>query len=82
MGGRRSPGDFIPGFDCKTGKAVGYLQDEWDKLTKGLTLSRVTLTSLDRRDCYLIAMDSSGLPIYEIYDDKIFDSSGSRSKCQ
>lgn len=71
MQGRRSPGDFIPGFDCKTGKAVGYLRDEWDLLLVGLTLSRVTLTSLDRRDCYLIAMDSSGLSIYEIYDEQI-----------
>lgn len=61
MQGRRSPGDLIPGFDCKTGKAVAYVRGEWDKLLEGKTVHR--------RDCYLIAMDSDGLTIYEVYDD-------------
>jgi hypothetical protein len=58
---RRNQGNIIPGFDCRTGKAVGYVRDEWDALTKELTI--------ERRDCYLIARDSNGLTIYEIYDD-------------
>ncbi len=60
MRGRRSQGDTIPGFDCRTGKAVGYVRGEWKQLLKGFTVHR--------RDCYLIAMDSNGLTIYEIYD--------------
>jgi hypothetical protein len=64
---QRRQGDIIPGFDCRTGKAVGFIRGEWDKLLEGLTMSRVTLTSLDRRDCYLIAMDADGLPLYEIF---------------
>lgn len=60
MQGRRSPGDLIPGFDCRTGKAVGYVRGEWEQLLKGFTVHR--------RDCYLIAMDSNGLTIYEVYD--------------
>jgi hypothetical protein len=61
MQGRRSQGDIIPGFDCRTGKAVGYVRDEWDILTKELTI--------ERRDCYLIARDTNGLTIYEIYKE-------------
>ena len=61
MWGRRRQGDLIPGFDSTTGKAVAHVRDEWDRLTKDLTI--------DRRDCYLIARDSNGLAIYEIYDE-------------
>ena len=61
MRGRRRQGDLIPGFDSSTGKAVSYIRDEWDRLTKDLLI--------ERRDCYLIARDASGLPIYEIYDE-------------
>lgn len=61
MGRRRSQGDIIPGFDCSTGEAVGYIRDEWDKRTKDLTI--------ERRDCYLIARDANGLAIYEIYNE-------------
>ena len=57
---RRSPGDPIPGFDCRTGKAVGYVRGEWEVLLEGLTVTR--------RDCYFIARDSNGLTIYEIYN--------------
>ena len=56
---KRRQGDIIPGFDCRTGKAVGYVRGEWEKLLKGFTIHR--------RDCYLIAMDSNGLTIYEVY---------------
>ena len=61
MGGRQSQGDIIPGFDCRTGKAVGYVRGEWKTLLKEYTVHR--------RDCYLIARDTNGLPIYEIYDE-------------
>lgn len=60
MQGRRSPGDLIPGFDCKTGTAVGYIREEWETLTKGLTITH--------RECYLVASDSNGSIIYEIYN--------------
>lgn len=59
MQGRRGQGDIIPGFDCTTGKAVGYVRDEWDARTKELIL--------ERHDSYLIAKDTNGIPIYEIF---------------
>ena len=62
MHDRRRQGDIIPGFDCRTGKAVGYIRGEWDKLLESYTIHR--------RDCYLIAMDADGLPIFEVYDDR------------
>jgi hypothetical protein len=62
MGGRQGRGDIIPGFDCRTGKAVGYVRGEWEKLLES--------TTVHRRDCYLIAMDADGLPLYEIPIDE------------
>jgi len=56
---QRRQGDIIPGFDCRTGKAVGFIRGEWNKLLEGCTVHR--------RDCYLIAMDADGLPVYEIF---------------
>jgi hypothetical protein len=35
LGGRRSrEGDILPGFDCQTGKAVGYNHEQWKRLCK------------------------------------------------
>ena len=51
-------GDIIPGFDCSSGKAVGYNRDEWEKLLEDLTVHR--------RNGYLIAVDANGLPLFEI----------------
>jgi hypothetical protein len=61
MGGRQSRGDIIPGFDCRTGKAVGYNRGEWNKLLES--------TTVHRRNGYFIAVDADGLSLYEIHTD-------------
>lgn len=35
----RSRGEILPGFDCETGKAIGFTAAEWRYRTQGMKLS-------------------------------------------
>lgn len=54
----RGRGDFIPGFDCTTGEAVGYTWSEWQERCRGLRVEQRTES--------ILVFDEHGLR-YEIY---------------
>ena len=62
MANGQGRGNFIPGFDCATGRAVNHTHGEWAELIKDKTVVQ--------RNGYAQVFGSDDTLLYEIYDER------------